>query len=446
MMRGNLHNELVKIPNRRMLALTFIVCASFTRGVGAQLFLPEVPIAPEPVGSGARALGQSAFIAVADDATAASWNPAGLINLEKPEASFVGAWRTITNVYSPTDPSLSTDRDSWSESQINFMSYAHPIEVVNTDVVISVNYHQVYDFGRELDHTRQPVAPGWELAPSYSSEGAVSAYSLAGGLSMPDRPEITVGVSFNWYTQSFLNNYAWQVKTTWSLWQVPGLPSPSQVIRSTDTFDDFRGHNFTFGLLWDAYEKEENLLTLGLVYHTPFTAEVNRELVGTSEFPNDPGRDPILVSYPRERVDIDYPASLGAGVNYRLSDRLSVAFDVESKQWSKFEKKDRDAGERSSPIDSDTVAYRLGGEYLFLEGARESVLACRGGVFYEPRPTTNDPDPLPVYGLSTGLGWTVREQFSLDFAYQFRWGEQDLGDIDYSIEEDFFVVSLITYF
>ena len=35
---------------------------------------------PNPVGSGARALGWgSAFIAVADDATAASWNPGGLI-------------------------------------------------------------------------------------------------------------------------------------------------------------------------------------------------------------------------------------------------------------------------------------------------------------------------------------------------------------------------------
>jgi hypothetical protein len=34
---------------------------------------------PNPVGSGARALGFGAFIAVADDATAASWNPGGLV-------------------------------------------------------------------------------------------------------------------------------------------------------------------------------------------------------------------------------------------------------------------------------------------------------------------------------------------------------------------------------
>ena len=48
---------------------------------------------PNPVGSGARALGMGgAFIGVADDATAASWNPGGLIQLETPEVSAVVSW------------------------------------------------------------------------------------------------------------------------------------------------------------------------------------------------------------------------------------------------------------------------------------------------------------------------------------------------------------------
>ena len=51
----------------------------------------EIPSSPNPVGSGARALGMGgAFIAVADDATAASWNPGGLIQLGFPEFSYVG--------------------------------------------------------------------------------------------------------------------------------------------------------------------------------------------------------------------------------------------------------------------------------------------------------------------------------------------------------------------
>src|SRR5215510_12224823 len=48
---------------------------------------------PAPVGSGARAQGKGlAFIAVADDATAASHNPAGLVQLQQPEVSVVGSY------------------------------------------------------------------------------------------------------------------------------------------------------------------------------------------------------------------------------------------------------------------------------------------------------------------------------------------------------------------
>ncbi|MBK5257140.1 MAG: hypothetical protein JJE39_14010 [Vicinamibacteria bacterium] len=44
-----------------------------------------------PVGTGARGLGMGgAFIAVADDGTAASFNPAGLSQLRRSEISLVG--------------------------------------------------------------------------------------------------------------------------------------------------------------------------------------------------------------------------------------------------------------------------------------------------------------------------------------------------------------------
>ena len=50
----------------------------------------EIPSSFNPVGSGARAIGMGgAFIAMADDATAASWNPGGLIQLTMPEFSMV---------------------------------------------------------------------------------------------------------------------------------------------------------------------------------------------------------------------------------------------------------------------------------------------------------------------------------------------------------------------
>nr|MBC8493105.1 outer membrane protein transport protein [Chloroflexota bacterium] len=358
---------------------------------------------------------------------------------------FVGAWRYVQEDFSAANPLKPIYPENWSDSEINFMSYAQPIEVGNSDVVLSVNYHQVYDFAVEFN--RNETTPLSPLAGSTrqmvdredgKSKGAISAYTLAGGLSMPDWPEISIGVGINWYAQSLLNDYAWQVKktTTGVTLRDPGPDIVHTPSTSTETFDDVQAHNFTLGLLWDAYEKQENLLTFGLVCHTPFTVGVHREVYRVQSDDSEPN----VVD---ESMDIDFPLSLGAGLNYRFSDSLSAAFDVEWKEWSKFTQKHSD-GTEISRISDDTLAYRLGGEYLFLDSARESVLACRGGVFYEPRPAWDK--IVPVYGFSAGLGWTLREQFSLDFAYQYRWGEEDLGNIDYKIKEDFFVLSLIRYF
>jgi hypothetical protein len=324
------------------------------------------------------------------------------------------------------------DQDSWSETQINFMSFAQPIEIWNKDIVISVNYHQVYDFGVEYNGV---LEEGTKLTTlKGKSEGSISAYSLAGGLSIPSYPEITIGASFNWYSESLLNDHAWKVKQTWDITRPPLPPGWG---RSTETLNDFHGHNFTFGLLWDVYEMEENLLTLGLVYHTPYTAKIDRELVITTSSGTISGR---------QDMEIDFPPSLGAGLNFRISDVLSVAFDMEWKEWTKFKQK-YDNGTPTSPYDDDTLAYRLGVEHLtFMEDAVDSVFACRGGLFYEPRPLSDYPDPLKIYGLSAGLGWTVKDQFSLDFAYQYRWGKQDSGNIDFDYQEHLFMGSLIIYF
>jgi hypothetical protein len=439
MVRGNQHTARMRTISQRTRVLSLLLCAALAGEVSAQGFsLPVIPITPEPVGSGARALGQSAFIAVADDATAASWNPAGLINLEKPEASFVGAWRASAYDYSSADPRISIGDDSWSEWQVNFMSFACPLRVGNANAVLSVNYHQTYNFRTQYNYVEWRPA-NMVLEVTGESRGAVAAYSLAGGVSLPSLPEIAIGGSFNWYAPSFAGDYAWQVNNKGSLWLTSTDPRfEISHLESQETYDDLRAYNFTFGLLWDAYERDEKLLTLGFVCHTPYTARVDLErAIWTTA-----GRSTV----PATSIDIDFPLSLGAGVNYRFSDTLSGAFDGQWTQWSEFKERYAD-GSSVSPIGSDTLAFRLGFERLwFSEAARRSVFAGRGGVFYEPRPTTNGPDPLPVYGFSLGAGWTVKERFSLDFAYQFRRGSQDLPDFDYDVQEHLLLSSLIVYF
>ena len=102
---------------------------------------------PNPVGSGARALGMGgAFIAVCDDATAASWNPAGLVQLEKPEMSIVYDYhnnRTDNDYKAFSDASSS---QSASSSDLNYLSAAYPFVLWKRNMTASINYQHLYDF------------------------------------------------------------------------------------------------------------------------------------------------------------------------------------------------------------------------------------------------------------------------------------------------------------
>ena len=86
---------LEKKGNTLIIAILAVwICVAFVLSSSVLLFAQVEPFSvsspPNPVGSGARAMGMGgAFVAVADDATAASWNPAGLIQLQTPEMSAV---------------------------------------------------------------------------------------------------------------------------------------------------------------------------------------------------------------------------------------------------------------------------------------------------------------------------------------------------------------------
>jgi hypothetical protein len=87
----------------------------------------EISSSPNPVGSGARALGMGgAFIGVADDATAASWNPAGLIQLETPEMSFVGAYNHRSEDTTYVAFPEASGPQSVTTWDVNYLSAAYP--------------------------------------------------------------------------------------------------------------------------------------------------------------------------------------------------------------------------------------------------------------------------------------------------------------------------------
>ena len=111
----------------------------------------EIPSSFNPVGSGARALGMGgAFIAVADDATAASWNPGGLIQLETPEVSIVGAYFNRTEDLTFGESPESNGSQEVTDSNLNYLSAAYPFTAFKRNMIVSLNYQYFYDLTRRL--------------------------------------------------------------------------------------------------------------------------------------------------------------------------------------------------------------------------------------------------------------------------------------------------------
>lgn len=131
---------------------------------------PTIFSAPLPSGSGARALGLAgAFTAVADDATAASWNPAGLTQLERPEVSVVYRFKHERQAHASDRDDYRVGRDEVGEDALNYWSAVLPFRLFQRNAVVSLNLQEVYDFSQEFHAAfagRESSRQGRSLAAS----------------------------------------------------------------------------------------------------------------------------------------------------------------------------------------------------------------------------------------------------------------------------------------
>ena len=168
------------------------------------VFLDAVKLNRLPLGSGARALGMGgAFTAVADDATAVSWNPAGLTNLEKPEFSVVGSFImtkadakdfSLADSAGSFDYSFCGDQD-YTRSDLNFIGFTYPFIILDRFCVASLSYHQIYDFHSQLEY--QVSVPGRNSSIEFESSGGVGAVSPA--LAFLITPKLSFGFAIKFF-------------------------------------------------------------------------------------------------------------------------------------------------------------------------------------------------------------------------------------------------------
>jgi len=414
----------------------------------------EIPSAFSPVGSGARAIGMGgAFIAVADDATAASWNPGGLTNLLLPEFSIVTGFnrRKEANTFQ-MHPEASGPHHV-SEEEINYLSIAYPFRINHYNMIVSLTYQRLYDLNRQWTYQYGFHDFMFNLTNTidYTQDGSLSAIGLSYCIDI--LPELAFGVTFNFWDDHLSDNSWYQEYHVTRSGDQMGDPLTAKYDKR-ETYI-FKGFNMNLGMLWHINEQ----FIFGAVVKTPFKADIEHEVSQSWEerFPLFPEADQVGSNSDIRNEEIQMPLSYGMGLVYKFSDILYMSGDLYRTDWRDFTYKNEN-GYESNPINGKSIHeskmasthhVRFGAEYLHINKAKNNTIALRVGLFYDPAPAENNPDD--IYGLSLGAGFTQNDQFSIDIAYQLRIGNdagqsylQEQG-FSQDIKEHKFYLSSIVY-
>ncbi len=403
------------------------------------------------LGSGARAYGMGgAFLARADDATAASWNPAGLSYLRAPEVSLVGVSNSFESQRGTAFDPNAKDFDRFDGSAIDFAAFTWPVGLGETTGAVQVSYQRALSF----DGTREihVTTPRQTLGEQGSSDGGFDVVAFGTGLRLSRhiRAGFTVNRWLNGYDQLLTRTY-----------ETP-TPRPRRIYSL-----DFRpdGWSFNFGAIVSPVES----LNLGIVYKTPFTADVRLDKARSDYFmANGVLQQVTRNAYASEAVRLELPSSFGFGLSWRPIDTLTLSADFTQTSWSEarihdyFDLAFTPSGDGVSPPapefkdqqqyptrlrvpdpndpedparllgQQDAQQIRVGVEWVLIWGRIK--LPLRAGYFNDRQITPNSTGDIPRFnGFTLGTGLLLGPLL-VDVAYVHESGDYtvaaDSGDFD----------------
>jgi long-subunit fatty acid transport protein len=408
---------------------------------------------PSPVGSGARAVGKAtAFIAVADDATAASHNPGGLVQLQEPEVSIVGSYFVRSEIQDVTRPATMVEDQTLDGFDLNYLSIVYPFELFRRNVVVSLNVQRLFDLRGATD-----VASGYteiDGVQRVRSRQKGGLFTISPAVAVQLTPALSVGMAFNIWPDVLGNGWEQNVavRSDGFLSSGPRIVSFTAAGQIKEEFR-FEGFNVTAGFLWTI----NPVFSVGGVLRSPFTAKVTHTHSSSLTVMLQDGSAPETTSLNfRETLDMDMPLAYGLGLAARLSDQLTLSLDVSRIHWSDFrlQESTRDdvllvengapSGKGQAVLrgeSDDTTSVRLGAEYVWI---RPRVrIPVRAGVFYDPEPGAGGTDDF--FGFSLGSGVALGSVV-MDVAYTFRSGEVANEATDTTVYQHSFLASVIYHF
>jgi hypothetical protein len=337
---------------------------------------------------GARSMGfGGAFVALADDATAAFSNPAGLTQLLRPEVSIEGRRWSYSSPFTvhgrvenlPSGFGIDTTvglRTATSEDDLtglSFLSMVYPKD--NWSVAVFRHEYANFEFFSET----QGLFYGgssccqdryWDQRSQTGLD--ILSYGLSAAYRLSDRFDLGLGVVY--YDASFFSDaemFLWDEDTIPSVF-APNSYLPDRSVFSERIIFDDADWAFTAGFLWRPSES----FSVGGVYRQAPEFDVGVTL--TAGHSIDIGVPPDEV-FRQESAKLELPNLYGLGFAYRAPDgRLTVTF-----QWDRVEYSNIvDSLKIDDRMIDDVDELHLGVEYVFLGST--PIIALRFGTWLDP--------------------------------------------------------------
>jgi hypothetical protein len=402
--------------------------------VSAQEQQPIVPLQLSFSDPGARSMGfGGAFVALADDATAAFANPAGLVHLLRPEVSIEARRWSYSTPFTEggraegfpsgygidTMVGLRSERSDANITGLSFLSFAYPMR----DWSFALFRHEYANL-KFFGETQGLFGGGTDCCQTRfidqrsTSELDIVSSGFSVAYRISDKFDVGLGVAYYDATlEASVTQFFADDDSPESFFR-PNSYLPERSLLSHRNFFDSNDWTLTGGFLW----KLSETLSIGGVYRQGL--ETGFEIEVTAGEAVDFGVPPGGVLARASGGPVEFPAIYGLGFAYRVPDgRLTLSF-----QWNRVEYSSVPA---SIGVDDQTIDdvddLHLGAEYVFLDST--PIIAVRLGAWLEPdhqmRATTDDPFVRALLPreeddihYAAGLG-VATQNFQIDLAVDF---------------------------
>lgn len=325
---------------------------------------------------GARSLALGgAFLGLADDATAAVSNPAGVTNLSRPEISAEGRhWNYRTEYLNGGGPRGTAPyayaRSDDSANGLSFASFVFP----GKNWAVAAYYHELAHFVTNIPKTQGALLPGGYQANPIVGRADLRITNFGGSLAFRLGDTVSLGAG------AAASRYSQKTKDTRY-----DPNHPTSVISYDEATGEQTKVTFNAGLLW----KPSRIVSVGAIYRYGPKFDLSYGVFEPDRTTPFTGTAPCRVSSSTTCAVLRVPNAFGAGVSVHPTDLLTLSVDYDRVQYSQLTDKftdillvgtSADLSKYYKAKNADEIHFGI--QYTIPIGT--GALALRAGLWRDP--------------------------------------------------------------